>query len=441
MSTELAYYLLEQLKKQGMDEVILSVSDSQNLLIKFANNKVATTKSWESKNIGIFTTKNQRILSTTLKSFDDKSAKELSEKISKVILKLPKNEDYDSIAKGPFKYKEVSETYDPKLEDFDEEMIDYVKQSIDTIKKTAKRCAGTFEKNISDHTLITSNNIKAHEKCSSLYFSIRSFVDKESSGASTCVSRVKNKLNFLESAKKSASIAKQAMLPKKAISGKFDVIFEPLAFASVVENIGECSSIFSVESGTSCLKNKLNKKIVNDKITIYDDPLIQNGYNSSSFDMEGYPTEKKAIIENGILKNYLHNTSTAKRYKTKTTGNAGLISPEPINLYLKEGISTKEEMFKTIKKGIYITNVWYTRFQNYQTGDFSTIPRDGAFYIENGKIKYALKGIRITENLLNVLNNVSMLGNKVEQIKSWEVNTPTFLPYVLVKDVNITKPE
>ena len=67
---------------------------------------------------------------------------------------------------------------------------------------------------------------------------------------------MKNKLNYKESAEKSARIAKQAAIPKKTISGKFDVLFEPLAFATIIENIGEASSIFSVESGTSCLKNK-----------------------------------------------------------------------------------------------------------------------------------------------------------------------------------------
>ncbi len=441
MTTEIGYYLLEQLKHNGADDVVISISNSENQQIKFGNNKIATTKNWESKNIGMFVTKDKRIISTALKTFDEKSAKELSQKIMNIIQKLPKNQDYESIANGPFKYSQIPETYDPKIEDFNEEMIDYVKQSIDIVKKSAKRCAGIFEKNISDHTLITSNNVSAHEKASELYFSIRSFVDKESSGASTCVSRMKNKLNYKESAEKSARIAKQAAIPKKTISGKFDVLFEPLAFATIIENIGEASSIFSVESGTSCLKNKLNKKIANEKVSIYDDATIPNGYNSSAFDMEGYPTSKKAIIENGILKTYLHNTSTAKRYKTKTTGNAGLISPEPINLYMKEGNSKFEEMFKSIKKGIYVTNVWYTRFQNYQTGDFSTIPRDGAFYIENGKIKHAINGIRISENILNIFNNISMLGNKVEQIKSWEVDTPTFLPHVLVKDVNITKPE
>jgi PmbA protein len=141
------------------------------------------------------------------------------------------------------------------------------------------------------------------------------------------------------------------------------------------------------------------------------------------------------------LKNYLHNTSTAKKYKTKTTANAGLIVPSPTNTILKEGKISKEKLFKEIKNGLYVTNIWYTRFQNYLTGDFSTIPRDGIFLIKNGEIVKSVKDIRITDNLQKILENITGLSNKQEWIIWWglENQIPVFTPYVLVKDVNITK--
>jgi PmbA protein len=160
------------------------------------------------------------------------------------------------------------------------------------------------------------------------------------------------------------------------------------------------------------------------------------------FDDEGVPTRETAIIKSGILKNYLHNTSTAKKYKTKTTANAGLIVPSPINTILEEGNMPKEKLFKEIDNGLYITNVWYTRFQNYLTGDFSTIPRDGIFLIIDGEIAKSLKGIRISDNLQRILENIIGLSNKSEWIIWWglENQIPVLTPHVLVKDVNITLP-
>jgi len=167
---------------------------------------------------------------------------------------------------------------------------------------------------------------------------------------------------------------------------------------------------------------------------------MNNGFNSYTFDDEGVPTKTTIIINKGILKTYLHNTSTAKKHKIKTTGNAGLIAPEPTNIILKPGKYSKESLFKNVRNGLYVTNIWYTRFQNFLTGDFSTIPRDGIFLIKNGEIVRSLKGIRISDNLQRILLNVIKISNKPEWIQRWTSENPVLTPYVIVKDVNVTLP-
>ena len=89
-----------------------------------------------------------------------------------------------------------------------------------------------------------------------------------------------------------------------------------------------------------------------------------------------------------------------------------------------------------------MTNIWYTRFQNYRTGDFSTIPRDGLFIIRNGELWQPVKGLRITDNLQRLLENITALSNKPETILWWGMDDqiPSTTPYVLVKDLNLTLP-
>jgi len=130
--------------------------------------------------------------------------------------------------------------------------------------------------------------------------------------------------------------------------------------------------------------------------------------------------------------------SLEKQYGTETTANAGLIMPRPWNLVLEPGDHSKAELFSEVKRGIYITNVWYTRFQNYVTGDFSTIPRDGIFLVENGNLR-PIRNIRVSDNLGRILRNVVALGNESFQVHWWEVSRPVITPYVLVKDVGITR--
>ena len=68
------------------------------------------------------------------------------------------------------------------------------------------------------------------------------------------------------------------------------------------------------------------------------------------------------------------------------------------------------------------------------------MPRDGAFFVNNLKIKYPVKNMRISENMLNVLNNISALSKNLKQVRSWECQIPTVTPLVLCKAMKITRP-
>jgi PmbA protein len=86
-----------------------------------------------------------------------------------------------------------------------------------------------------------------------------------------------------------------------------------------------------------------------------------------------------------------------------------------------------------------VTNTWYTRFQNYAAGDFSTIPRDGIFLIENGEIKQSLKDIRLSDNALRLLGNITGISKERQHVHWWgEADPPSLSPYILMKDVQIT---
>lgn len=427
--------------REELDDVIVHLSDIKNQQIKFANNTISATKTYHATDIGIFGAKDSRIVLTSLNDLSEEGIAKVIGKIKKFVSAQEKNMEYKGIAKGPFKYKNIPELYDKKIEDLEESAVDLVDKGIHAACDAgAKRTAGILESTCFKNYMVTSNDVEATDKGTSIYFSIRAFTDKDASGHMFDVSRVLNKCDIEGTARKAADTAVRAKNPIKGKVGKFDVLFGQLPFANMLDNLARGFSIFSVEAGLSCLSGRLGKKVANDNVTIYDDGVLPNGLNSSMFDDEGVPRQKTQVIKEGILQKYLHNTSTALRHNTVSTGNAGLISPEPTNTVFEEGDTKFDEMISGIKKGIYVTNVWYTRFQNHHTGDFSTIPRDGLFYIENGEIKHAIKDIRISENLLNVLQNVSVIGNDTVQIKGWEVELPIITPSVLVKNVNITKP-
>ena len=106
------------------------------------------------------------------------------------------------------------------------------------------------------------------------------------------------------------------------------------------------------------------------------------------------------------------------------------------------GDSSKDELFKQVKHGLYLTNTWYTRFQNYAIGDFSTIPRDGIYLIEDGEIKQSLKDLRLSDNILRLLNQIKGISKERQHVHWWlEADPPSLSPYVLAEDIQMTRPK
>ena len=432
---DVAEYASKLLSKNADDHVITVAQDNKAQL-KFSNNKVSTTQRWLRTEIEVFASVKNRTVMTQIQA-NRKSAEDAVAKILKVAKNLPENKEYSGIANGPFKYSKT-ENFDSSIANLD--IVDITKESINlAIENGAKRTSGLMETSIESLHLITSRGVQAKEQFSGAYFSIRALCDNNGSGHSVTASSVKEKLNFRRAATEAALNAKQSQNPKSIIEGKYDIILMHMPSANLMDNVAGSASIFNVESGLSFLAKNLGKKVASPALNLVDDPTISGSISSRKFDQEGVPTQRNEIIKKGILKTYLHNTSTAKKHKTKTTANAGLISPSPINPIVESGDHKLDEMISKIKKGLLITNVWYTRFQNHTTGDFSTIPRDAAYLIENGKIKNAVKAIRISDNMINMLKNCEAVGNDQRETMTWEIETPITTPELLIRNVNISK--
>ncbi len=436
----IAAYLVGQLKGKGADDVVVSAGTERATQLKFSNSAISTTQTWHSEKLSVFIAMQKKLVSTSIRDISRAAADDAAEKLIRFAKAAVPNREYRGIAEGPFSYRDIPETYDNRIACIGDKAVDILKGAMDAaIRNGAKRTAGVLEMSSGSSYLLTSNNVEAEDRGTNAYFSIRAFVDKYASGHHTCNSRVLGKFRPEASAERAATIAKQAVNPEPGKPGTYDVIFSPLPFANILESIGKAASIFNVESKLSCFAGKLGKKVGSENVTLVDDGTLRNGFASLKFDEEGVPAQRNVIIDQGVLKTYLHNTSTARRHKVKTTANAGLVTPNPFNLIFQKGKFNKEEMIRQVKFGLIVTNVWYTRFQNYETGDFSTIPRDGMFLIENGKVTGPVKELRISDNLMRILQNVVSVGDGQEQVFGWEVEIPTLTPPVLVKGVRVTK--
>ena len=142
-------------------------------------------------------------------------------------------------------------------------------------------------------------------------------------------------------------------------------------------------------------------------------PTGAGGFGTSPFDGEGLPSQRTVVVENGVLRNYLLNTYTARKLGMKSTHNAsrGLAGTPGIgcgNLYLEPGTLTPEEIIADVPAGLYVTSLMGFG-TNIVTGDYSR----GAtgLWIENGQLTHAVEEVTIAGNLAEMLTNVTAIGN------------------------------
>ncbi len=427
--------------KIGFDEAAVEIIKTTESQIRFSNNSIDIAKKWISHRINIFVAEDGRMAVSTFE--DVKVAKRSLEKLHSYIKLLPIHKNYVQLPEGPFNYRKIEGLYDPNLTELGDKAVDMVYSTVSSaLDSGAKRVAGSLRWGLNEICLSTSKNVQANTKETFIYVDVRAFANGEATGHGDRCSRVLSNFKPEEAGRESGETAKMSLKKGKIEPGVYDAIFCHAAIANILNNVAMAASAFNVSAGFSFFKNKLGQRIASEKVTIIDNPLYPGGFGSREFDDEGVPTRMTFIVQEGCLKTFLHNRLTAREFNTETTANAGWISPSAWQIEMKAGDSSLEELLSLVNKGLVVMNATYTRFQNYQTGEFSSIIRDGVFYVENGNIKFSVRNLRLSDNFLNILGNMAEIGREKRQVYHWwlEQGIPVITPPILVRNVRFTSP-
>ncbi len=167
--------------------------------------------------------------------------------------------------------------------------------------------------------------------------------------------------------------------------------------------------------GTSAFSGRLGERVASPLCTIIDDGTIPGRRGSLNVDDEGTPTQRTVLIEDGILKGYLQDRQNARLMGTRSTGNgrresyAHPVMPRMTNTVMMEGESDPREILASLDRGIYAVNFGGGQV-DITSGKF-VFSMSEAYYVENGKILYPVKGATLIGNGPDVLTKVRMVGN------------------------------
>ncbi|MGE8495620.1 MULTISPECIES: metalloprotease TldD [unclassified Comamonas] len=167
--------------------------------------------------------------------------------------------------------------------------------------------------------------------------------------------------------------------------------------------------------GSSAFSGMIGQRVAAKGVTVLDDGTIADRRGSLNVDDEGQPTQRNVLIEDGILKGYIQDAMNARLMKVKPTGNgrresyAHIPMPRMTNTYMLGGDKDPQEIIASIKKGLYATNFGGGQV-DITSGKF-VFSASEAYWVENGKIQYPVKGATIVGSGPECLKHVSMIGN------------------------------
>ena len=232
------------------------------------------------------------------------------------------------------------------------------------------------------------------------------------------ISRTAKKLESPEAIGQEAARRTLSRLGARQVkTQKAPVVFSPEISRSIIGNIFDAANGDAIYRHATFFADMLGQQVAGANVTVVDDGTMIidgiGGFGTSPFDGEGLPSRRTVLVENGILKNYVMNTYTARKLGMKSTGNAsrGLAGNPGIgagNFYLEPGTQTPEQIIGDVKSGLYVTETMGFGV-NLVTGDYS----QGAsgMWIENGEIAYPVEEITIAGNLKDMYRNIVAIGN------------------------------
>ncbi len=170
--------------------------------------------------------------------------------------------------------------------------------------------------------------------------------------------------------------------------------------------------------GSSAFSGRIGQRVAAKGVTVLDDGTIPDRRGSLNVDDEGNPSQRNVLIEDGILKGYIQDSMNARLMGVKPTGNgrresyAHVPMPRMTNTYMLGGDKSPEEIVSSLKKGLYAVNFGGGQV-DITSGKF-VFSTSQAFWVENGKIQYPVKGATLVGNGPDALTRVSLIGNDMK---------------------------
>lgn len=389
-------------------EVNLGGNDSGN--IRYARNSVSTSGHRSNISLQVQSNFGKKSGVTTINEFDDASLEKVVRRSEELAKLAPENPEFMEPQGSQGEYAESKTFYESTANIQPEYRADVADASIRPAKENDITAAGFLNDSAGFSAMMNSKGLVAYNKSSNINLTIT--MRTNDGTGSGWANRTANDVNMFDPQEASQIAIEKSLMSKnpKAIEpGKYTVILEPDAVWGLLNRLVFSMGARRADEGRSFLSkkgggNKIGEKIVDEKVNIYSDPfneIVPGG----TWDGNGTPISRTDWVKGGVVENLSYSRFWAEKNNRKPLPLSG-------SVVMDGGNASIDELIKSTKRGILVTNLWYIRSVDPQTLLHTGLTRDGTFFIENGKIKFPVKNFRFNESPLIMLNNLETLGQQ-----------------------------
>lgn len=404
------------IKQSKADQVEVLLVNQDQALTRFANNYIHQNVSETNSSVAIRVAYGKKIGTASTNSLHKQRLKDTVVWAEKIAQFQRENEDFVSFPSARKNAYPKVKTYNTKTIGFSAaDRAKAASEIISVARKHSLNSFGSVSNGVADICIGNSQGILAYGRAADMFCNIVMSGDN-STGYAQAGSRDLRMIDFKGLANAAARKALLSKDPTEIVPGKYTAIFEPLAASEFLDYLAFYAFNGKMfHEGRSFLSDKLGSKIVDERITIVDDPLTNAGF-AFPFDLEGVPKRRLKLVDKGVAKNVVYDSLTALKRKKKSTGHAlggpNPFGPIPTNLAMKKGTKSLDDLIRETDRGVLVTRFHYTNVIDPHKLTFTGMTRDGTFLIEHGKITKGLKNLRFTENIIDVLNRVEAFSSK-----------------------------
>ena len=278
-----------------------------------------------------------------------------------------------------------------------------------------------YSDSISESAVVTNTGIYASSKetgCSLTTYSLAEENGETQTGFGYSIGRRLDDLNIEKAAVDAVDRATRMLGATKPPSGRFTVVLDPWVSAQFLGIVGGTLNAESVQKGRSLFAGRQGEEVAHPSINLVDDPTNPESFTATSTDGEGLATRRNVLIENGRLNQFVHNSYTARKDGTSSTGSAirGYSSTPGVGvqaLAVTPGELSPEDLISQVSDGVLVQGVSGLHSGvNPVSGDFST----GAegLRIRDGLLAEPVREFTIASTIQKMLSDVNGIGNDLQ---------------------------